>query len=113
PRFLEDVLARVGDRPGALAAGAISELPLGESRNSSSFYVEGRVVRPDEKEPHAETWSASPGYFATLGIARKRGRVFDERDQRDRTATAVVNEALVGRYFPDQDPLGRRIDFEG
>jgi len=112
-RFLEDVLVRLRDRPDVLAAGAVSELPLSGSRNSSSFYVEGRALRPEEKEPHADTWSASPGYFAALGIALQRGRMFDARDAAGRTATAVVNEALVRRYFPDQDPLGRRIDFEG
>jgi predicted permease len=112
-RFLEGVLAGLSGRPGVLAAGAVSELPLGGSANSSSFDIEGRVVAPEEKEPHAETWSASPGYFAALGIPLRRGRLFDGRDAAGRTATAVVNEALVRRYFPDADPLGKRIDFEG
>ena len=112
-RFLEDVLARVSDRPGVLAAGAVSELPLSGARNSSSFEVEGRALRPEEKEPHAETWSASPGYFAALGIPLERGRLFDARDAAGRPATAVVSEELVRRYFPGEDPLGRRIDFEG
>jgi predicted permease len=112
-RFLDDVLARLTDRPGVVAAGAVSELPLSGSRNSSSFYIEGRALRSDEKEPHAETWSASPGYFAALGVALQRGRVFDARDVAGRTATTVVSESLVRRYFPGEDPLGRRIDFEG
>jgi len=112
-RFLEGVLARLSDRPAVLAAGAASELPLGGSANSSCFDVESQVVPPEGKQPHAETWSASPGYFATLGIPLRRGRPFDERDAAGRTATAVVNETLVRRYFPDADPLGKRIDFEG
>jgi predicted permease len=112
-RLLESVLAGLSGRPGVLAAGAVSELPLGGSANSSSFDIEGRVVPPEEKEPHAETWSASPGYFAALGIPLRRGRLFDGRDAAGRTATAVVNEALARRYFPDADSLGKRIDFEG
>jgi predicted permease len=112
-RFVEDVLVRLAGRAGVLGAGAVSELPLSDSRNSSSFDIEAHPVSPQEKEPHAETWSASPGYFAALGISLKSGRVFDERDAAGRTPTAVVSEALVRRYFPGEDPLGKRIDFEG
>jgi putative ABC transport system permease protein len=112
-RFLDDVQARLAGRPGLVSDGAVSELPLSGAGNSGSFYVEGHPVPREENQPHAETWSASPGYFGTLGIPLRRGRLFDDRDVDGSTRVAVVNEALVRRYYPGEDPLGRRIDFDG
>jgi predicted permease len=112
-RFVAGVLTRVAAGPGVLAAGGISELPLSGLGNSSSLRVEGHPVPAEQKQPHAENWSASPGYFAVLGIPLRRGRLFDERDAADRTPTAIVSEAFARTYFPGEDPVGKRIDFEG
>jgi len=93
--------------------GAISELPLSGSANSSSLYVEGRVVPREEKQPHAETWSAAPKYFEAIGIALRQGRFFDETDVGGRPAVAIISESFAQRYFPGENPLGKRVDFEG
>jgi hypothetical protein len=53
--------------------------------------------------------TVSPGYFAALRIPLVRGRVFDERDGPDAPLAALVNRAMVRKFFPDQDPIGRRI----
>lgn len=111
-QFAQQLLAQIATKPG-LTAGLVSELPLSGQRNSSSFDIEGRVVAPTEKEPHAEHWSASPEYFSVLGIPLRQGRGFDDRDALGRTEVAIVNDALVQRYFPGIDPLSMRIDFDG
>jgi hypothetical protein len=48
-------------------------------------------------------------YFSTLGVTVSRGRTFDSRDRGGRMDTAVVNETFVRRYFPDREPIGRRV----
>jgi putative ABC transport system permease protein len=110
--FLERLLARLATSP-RLRAAAVSELPLSGVRNSGTVDVEGHIVPPDEQQPHAELWSATSTYFAVLGIPLKRGRVFDQTDVRDRQPTAIVNETFARRYFPGEDPIGKRVDFEG
>ena len=110
--FLDNLLGRVGASPG-IAAAAVSELPLSGVSNSGSFEIERKIIPPEKQQPHAELWSATPNYFVVLGIPITRGRVFDQRDVRGRQPTAIVNEALANRYFAGEDPIGKRIDFEG
>jgi predicted permease len=111
--FVTDVLAQVAGKPNVLSAGVVSELPLSGYSNSSSFYIEGRIIPQEDKQPHAETWSATSGYFATLGIGLQRGRLFDDRDTSESAPVTVVSESLTRTYFPREDPIGKRIDFEG
>jgi predicted permease len=93
--------------------GAVSELPLSGETNSGTFAVEGRAVPAEETQPHSEMWSATPGYFPTLGIPLKRGRLFDDRDEAGRTPVALVSESLARAYFPAEDAVGKRVAFEG
>lgn len=110
-RFVNQWLERAAS--GQESVGIVSELPLSGSSNSGSFDIDGRIIPATEKQPHAEMWSANPTYFSTLGIPLKKGRLFDLADVRDRPAVAIVNEAFAARYFPEEDPIGRRIDYEG
>ena len=112
-RFTEEVLARVSGDPRVVSAAVVSEAPLGGSGNSGTFEMEGRTVPANADRPHAELWSAGAGYFATMGIALRSGRVFDGRDVEGATAVVLVSDALARRYFPGESPVGRRIDFQG
>jgi len=111
--FVERVIAEAAGRPGIVSIGAVSELPLSGSGNSGTFRLEGRPVPAEERQPHAELWSATPGYFDTLAIPLRRGRAFDARDGAETPPVAIVSETLGRRYFPGEDPLGRRLAFEG
>jgi predicted permease len=111
-RFVEQLLANVGSRPGVVA-GVVSELPLSGFSNSGSFDIDGKIVPASEKQPHAEWWSASPSYFGAAGIPLRHGRLFDERDVAGRPMTVIVNDAFVREYFPGEEPIGKRIDDEG
>ncbi|HUL78763.1 MAG TPA: ABC transporter permease [Vicinamibacteria bacterium] len=111
--FLHDVRAHLTGRADVVSVAATSELPLSGESNSSTFSIEGKPVPRGENQPHAETWSASPGYFDTMGIPVMAGRAIEETDVAGRVPVAVVSEALVRRHFPAEDPIGRRIDFEG
>jgi putative ABC transport system permease protein len=63
--------------------------------------------------PEISNRFVTPGYFATVGLAVRKGRVFDEGDGTDAAPVAMINEAAVRRLFPGQDPIGQRIAFWG
>jgi putative ABC transport system permease protein len=112
-QFMDDVLGRMAGRLRRARVAAISELPLSGETTSGTFDVEGLLVPEGENQPHAEQWSATPDYFATLGIPLKRGRTFNARDVEGQPRVVIVNEALAALYFAGQDPIGKRIDETG
>ena len=112
--FVRDLVARLDALPGVRRAAVVSALPLSGTHNAdSSFEIEGRELRHDEPAPHADGWSATPSYFPTLGIPLLQGRLLDARDVGDAQPVVVVNRRLAERYWPGEDPIGRRIDFAG
>jgi putative ABC transport system permease protein len=95
--------------PGVKAVGGVTVLPLGSAmRSASRFMVEGQPLPPNGARPVAETRSASPGYFAAMGIPLHMGRPLDARDYSGQTI--VVNEAIAQRFFSGSDPIGKRIN---
>ncbi len=101
------LIARLKSVPGAQSADATGFLPL-ESGWPSGFLIQGRPPAPGE-ETVAQHRPVSEGYFQTMGIPLLRGRQFGERDQADAPGVMIVNEALARRYFPNEDPVGKRI----
>lgn len=110
-RFYDDVLQRVAAEPGVLSVAANSTLPMGGSNSSGSFRVEGRAPWPPGEGPNLERNVVTPGYFTTMGIPILRGRDFDASDHADARRVVVVSQAVVDRFFPGEDPIGRRIAF--
>jgi putative ABC transport system permease protein len=108
--FFQDVLARTSSLPGVQSAGVCSSVPMSGDRSSASFDIEGRVTAPGEMMPWGNLWLAGSSYFKTMGIPLIRGRYFDDRDNIDSPLAAIVDETLAKKYWPDQDPIGKRID---
>jgi len=109
-RFFDALLAELRGLPGAAGAAAVMGLPGGEYGSNGSYAVEGKhVFGPGRKLPHADFTLASPRYFATMGVALRRGRDFDARDRYDGERVAIISEALARETFPGEDPIGRRI----
>ena len=77
----------------------------------STSNLEG--TSPLGERPHANRRCVSPGYFQTLGIPLRRGRLFSEHDAAGRTPVILINETMARRYFPETEPIGRRINVEG
>lgn len=112
--FYKDLIERVDTLPGVRSAGAVVFLPLRVSILSfriwvNSFTIEGRPPVPQDKQPLADYRPATPGYFNTMGIALRQGRLFDQHDDLDAKRVVLVNEAMVRKHFPDENPLGQRI----
>lgn len=109
--FFREALNRLRALPGVEEAGAINELPLGGGDVNGGFTIEGRPTGPRDPEPVSEKRMISAGYFATMRIPLLQGRFFNDRDREGAPQVAIVNEALARRYFPNEDPIGKRIDF--
>ncbi len=102
----------LGDRlralPGVVAAGATSRKPLTGYRWTGDLSIEGR---PDVWGRELRHKEVTPGYFAAMGVPVLRGRAFAWSDDGSVSRVAVVNEALARRFFPGEDPVGRRISY--
>ncbi len=101
-------LQRMVTLPGVENVTAGTVLPL---LNNFEVYfdLEGAPPRGENERPIAAYAAVSPDYFRTLGIPLKRGRAFTEADNEKAPPVAIVNEDLAARYFPNQDPIGKRI----
>jgi putative ABC transport system permease protein len=106
--FYRDLFERVQALPGVVAAAGIFPLPLTASDINVTFGIEGRPV-PEADEPSAGFRSISPTYFQTMGIPLLRGRHFDARDNEKSPPVVIINQEFARRYFPGQDPIGKRI----
>ena len=108
--FYREILARVRSLPGVEQASAGSHIPLFSAPGVYDFDREG-VPEPSPGEP---AWNASfatvrTGFFETMEVRLQRGRLFQESDTADGMLVAVINEAMVEKFFAGGDPLGQRI----
>jgi predicted permease len=76
---------------------------------SASFGIEGRRPGPGDPGPHGDVEYVSPGYFAVMGIPLRQGRVFTDLDRKGSEPVAVIDDVLARQYWPDEDPIGKRI----
>jgi putative ABC transport system permease protein len=111
--FDRQMLEQLRALPGVKSAGTITSLPMSGSNQSGSFTIEGRPAAPGEDPPHGSRWLASEDYFQAMGIRLARGRFFDAHDTADAQGVAIVDETLARKYWGDEDPVGKRISFEG
>lgn len=111
PNFLPELLSRMRLAPGVESAGATRTLPLSfDSAPMQAFDIVGRPSPAQGETREAVVDIATPGYFRTMGIALRRGRLFNEADTPRSQNVAVVNEAFVRRYFANEDPIGKTLD---
>src|SRR5262249_24567135 len=95
---------------GVTSAGAIWPLPLSGSDLISTYRVEGRQYLPDGSDvPECNLYFVSPGYFKTMGTRLLSGRGFTHRDASGATRVVIINETFAKRYFPGEDPVGKRL----
>jgi putative ABC transport system permease protein len=118
PRYAADEDARslvnrsldsIRRRPGVVAAGATTVVPLRGFYQSGIIVAEGYVPKPGEPAVAAVRALVTPGYFEAAGTALVRGRYFEERDTDVNTRSVVVDERLARRFWRDEDPIGRRV----
>ena len=128
--FYEELLARLKNLPGVERVGATTLTPLSPGDNWSGFAIEGRPDPPEGDQQQAATRVVSNDYFQMLRIPLKKGRFFTDADARvalpvmryydqqpypahfndsQPIPTVIINEAMAKQYFPNEDPLGKRL----
>ena len=111
--FVDAILRDVAALPGVEAAGGNVSLPMSGDNWTRSFSVEGYQPPQNTNGPWGDFRIVTPGYFNTLGVAVRHGREFDAGDVAGGRLVAVVDEVLAAKYWPNQDPIGKRVGFGG
>ena len=106
--FVRELLRRARAIPGVEMAGITSDLPGTPPAVSTNLSIEDMPLDPSEKLT-AEAIRVSPDYFKILQAPLSRGRLFGEDDQADKPSVAIIDETTARRYWPNKDPIGRRV----
>ncbi len=109
--FFDAVLPRIAQVPGVKAVGATSVLPFGGDWWTASFEIEGYQTPEGQPSPWGDFRVVNPGFFDAMRIPLLKGRVLDEDDRMGGRLVAVVDDEFVRRYWPSEDPIGKRITF--
>jgi putative ABC transport system permease protein len=99
--------------PGVLEVGLGSTMPLRASDVDFDVRAEGKSFAVGANVPHADFRTASPEYFRAAGIPLLKGRDFSISDQPGSGAVVIVNQTFVDRFFPRDNPVGKRIAWTG
>jgi putative ABC transport system permease protein len=110
-RFFGGLESQVRQLPGVEAVGLVTELPLSGQRNDMPFTVEGRPPVSIDQAFDADFRRVNRDYFKALQIPLLRGRNFTEQEVEQSTKVLLVSEQLVAAVFPNEDPIGRRLQF--
>ena len=109
--FYDQLIERVKNLPGVKSVAGINPLPLSNTNVSSRFVVEGAPFVALADRPFAGVRVITPDYFQTMSIPQLKGRSFTAQDRKNSPNVIIVNEALASRYWPNQNPIGKRIGF--
>jgi putative ABC transport system permease protein len=107
--FFRTLTEKLRAIPGATGAGIGLPLPFSGMGGSGSFQIEGRVIPPDDPGPHSDRRWITPDFFNVMKIPIRSGRVFTDRDRNDSEMVAVIDENLAGQYWPNENPVGKRV----
>ena len=107
--FYKSLLERVRALPGVESASIANSIPMGYFNNQDTVTIEGYDLPPGQPWPTVVYNVVSTDYFQTLRIPMLRGRVFTNADDEKAQYVAVVNEAMVKKYWPNLDPIGRHF----
>jgi putative ABC transport system permease protein len=117
---VQKLLDRVQSQPGVLSAAVSNRYPFepemitgGPESVSFSFQIEGRALEPGQAPPVSTFAAVSPDYFKTLGIPLKSGRLLAETDKDKAPYVAVINEAAKRQFWPNENPIGKRVSADG
>ena len=103
-----ELIERVRSVPGVTSVSLVSDVPLTGAGSAVFYSAEGDTTTDAQTVPRAFVHRVSPAFFETLRLPL-RGRTFDEREATPTSTVVIVSEALITRFWPNQDPIGKRI----
>jgi predicted permease len=104
-----ELLDRIGAVPGVAAAALGNDVPLDGNVGANSYTAEGQGTFTAQTRPRAYVHRVSSGFFTTLGIPFVRGRSFLDSEISATPAAVIVSEGVVSRFWPGEDPIGKRV----
>ncbi len=110
---IDDIVEHLRQLRDVAGAGAVMGLPTGQYDSSGAYAVEGKHSTSGDFRllPQAGFRLSGPGYFRTMGMRLLRGRDFTNADVYGSTPVAIISEALAQKTFPNEDPIGHRIQW--
>jgi len=108
-QFFDRIVERARTLPGVRSAAAASFLPVSGGGGLIHFNITGRPPKSPNEFTAAGYRTVSPNYFETLGIPLLQGRLFAPGDHEKSPAVVVINSTMARTYFPDESPLGKRM----
>jgi putative ABC transport system permease protein len=109
--FFEQLLIRVRSLPGVLSAGATTSLPLTGQDAGNSIVIEGRPQVRLSELPIGRNRVVSPGYFETMRIPLRSGRLISDEDSEKAKPVVMISETMARSYWPNENPIGKRLRF--
>jgi putative ABC transport system permease protein len=108
-----EMINRLRALPGVTSVGATSNVLFPSEMYKVPFVIEGRAAEPPGQRPFLPGGEATPDYFRTMGIPLLQGRVFADADTAENApSNIIVNETMARRYWPNEDPIGKRLKFD-
>ncbi len=111
-QFYKDVRDRLATVPGVASVSWAANLPL-FSRAQTGVVMEGQEQRKKSEAISSVVNTIDLDYFSTMGIPLLAGREFTQNDREGAAPVAIINDTMAGRYWPNQDPLGKRLQLPG
>jgi putative ABC transport system permease protein len=111
--FFDQLLPKLAALPGVQAVGLTNQLPISDDDSHFGFVIEGRHKKVNKNDFDIASFrSINPAFFSAMGMRMLRGRAFTERDNQIGPRVAIINETMAKRYWPNEDPLGKRLSFD-
>ena len=128
--FYKELIGRIGSLPGVESVGATTQTPLSPGDNWIAFAIEGRPDPPQGQQQQAAARTVSDDYFRAMQIPLRKGRFFNSGDARvalplirwfpqqpvpehfndpQAAPAIIINDTMARLYFPNEDPVGRRM----
>src|SRR5262249_21293043 len=110
--FEHTFVDKMRSTPGVISAASTSAVPASGGSGTIRFVVEGRpVTSASGQEDEADIMTTGPEFFPALRVPLLAGRLYDRRHTIDKPSVLLVNQSFAKRYFPNEDPVGKRIRF--
>jgi macrolide transport system ATP-binding/permease protein len=111
--FFKQAVERVESMPGVQSASVAFSIPMGYYSSGDSLEIPGYEQASGEAPPSVGFNQVTPHYFRTMGIPVLQGREFEDKDQESAQRVAIVNEAMVARFWPKESPIGHEFKMVG
>lgn len=111
-QFVDSLIERLASLPDIHQAAISSGLPFSDAPDAG-IRIDGRAIGASDSGTTANYYRVTPQYFRAMEIPLIRGRFFTEDDGAASVPVAIINETMAKRFFPSEDPIGKRIDISG